>query len=242
MIRLCALALLVAGCEPRTVQGTVEKYGPAARAKLDALGRVANVVKAAPPVGANHVDWPADAVDVTYEHRNIVALHIEELDNLSVRPKLDVSAHFRSPWVDVASVVGVQQPAAAGVIVDTEYKLGMDDPHLALHTLKVFGGLRYAIVVRRLSYDPPEYSGAGAFKPGHYSAEALVFDLAPNPPKQLGGFRFESASRASVGTAKGRETANLNADLTLATAGALVGALQANTQHLKAGPGSFDLD
>jgi hypothetical protein len=182
------LALLwTAACEPSTVEGAVEKYGAAARAKLEALGRLAPLVDQAPPVVADRVAWPAGPVpDATYDDGNLLLIHVEELAHLTVRMRLPVRVNHRAPWVDGSAVLGLQTPAGPGVTVDPAYQTGAEKPELVVHTLQRLGRAQYALVVRGLGHQRPQMVSGTTYQPGRYAAEVLVLDL--RGPSLLGGF------------------------------------------------------
>jgi hypothetical protein len=207
-----ALAALMACKSPR------EKYAAAVTAHLAALPGLFAEASSAPPVdgAASQALASVKGLSAKYLESNALLIHLEELQNPTLRRQLTVRLNHRSPTVDAATALGLIK-AEAGAALDTEYSAGVENDDNMTEVWKRLGTLRYVLVVRSRAHRDAEMVGEKTFKGGTWNGEVLVFDLASR--QLLGGFPLEGSSHLTVKTTEGRAPENLAADLKLATRG-----------------------
>lgn len=209
--------LVLGGCKsPR------EKHEAAARANLALLPSLFEAAATAPPVDDAATAALASVKDLTakYQDSNALLIHLEELQNPTLRRALPLRLNHRSPTVDLAAALALTKPES-GVELEPSYSPGLDVESNMTSAWQRLGALRYVLVVRARSQRDATLTGERGFIAGAWEGEVLVFEV---PSKQLrGGFTLAGSNHASVKTAAGRDRENLAADLSLATRGTLNG-------------------
>ncbi len=211
-VLLGALALLAAGCQkPR------EKYEAKARETLALLPSLAAAAREAAPLTEQSAEGLKAVTDLSlkFKKSNALLIHLEELENPTVRLALPVRLNHRSPAVDVATTLNLVKPVAAELL-DAKYdpSCGPESPDWQL-----MAETRYVLVVRTKASKSAVMTGEKTFEGGSWQGEILVFELASR--KLLGGFTVSGGNHATVGTRLGRDIQNLRADLQLASRGNL---------------------
>lgn len=211
-VLLGVASLLMCGCQkPR------EKFEAKARETLALLPSLAAAARDAAPLTAQSADGLKAVTDLSlkFKKSNALLIHLEDLENPTVRLVLPVRLDDRSPSVDVATALNLVKPAAAETL-DAKY-----DPSCGLESpdWQRLGETRYVLVVRTSEIKAAKMMGEKKFEPGSWLGEILVFELRSK--KLLGGFPVTGGNHAWVKTALGRNQQNLNADLKLAARGNL---------------------
>ncbi len=223
-----------AGCQ-RSLEELKQDYAEGVKGKLAALEKVGELAAKAPPVTEDRIAWEAEDLDPDLLEPNVTVLHIEEFKNLTVRVQLATpKATNRSLIVDAAHAAGLTDPQKgdpATYAVDEKYDPGNREPEQAERKLESLSKLRYALVVRTLSYVPPKMTGESTFHGGAFEGEVLVFDV--DKAKLLGGYRIGARNQATVGTREGRNEANLAADMHFSVKGAVRDGLKKHTPALQ---------
>jgi len=207
-----ALAALTSCKSPR------EKYEAAATAHLAALPGLFAAATSAPPVdaAATQALTSVKGLSAKYLESNALLIHLEELQNPTLRRQLTVRLNHRSPTVDAATALGLLKPEP-GAALDAEYSAGVESEDNMAEVWKRLGTLRYVLVVRSRAQKAAELVGEKTFKGGSWDGEVLVFDLETR--QRLGGFLLQGGNHLTVRTVDGRDQENLAADLKLATRG-----------------------
>lgn len=206
----------ISGCKsPR------EKFEAAARANLELLPGLAEPARNAPPADEATEKNLANikGIKLEYLNTNALLIHLEELENPTLRHELPLRINNRSPNVDLAQALGLvkQEP---GTKLETAYNPGLDVESNMNSVWQRMGELRFVLVVRTLNLKDAELAGNKTFFTGTWKGEILVFELADK--KLLGGFTVDGINHANVKTTVGRDRENLAADLKLTTRGNMV--------------------
>lgn len=208
--------IFISGCKsPR------EKFEAAARANLELLPGLAETACNAPPVdeAAEKALTEIKGLKLAYLDTNVLLIHLEELENPTLRRELPLRINNRSPNVDLAEALGAVKPEP-GAKLDTSYQPGLEVENNMNSVWQRMGELRFVLVVRTLNLKDAELAGNKTFFTGTWKGEILVFELADK--KLLGGFTVDGINHANVKTTVGRDRENLAADLKLTTRGNLV--------------------
>jgi len=206
----------ISGCKsPR------EKFEAAARTNLELLPGLAEAARNAPPVdeAAEKALAEIKGFKLEYLNTNALLIHLEELENPTLRRVLPLRINNRSPSVDLASVLGLVKPEPETKL-ETAYDTGLDAESNMNSVWQRMGELRFVLVVRTINLKDAELAGNKTFFTGTWKGEILVFELADK--KLLGGFIVEGINHANVQTSIGSYRENLSADLKLTTRGNLV--------------------
>ena len=171
--------LLVCGCQkPR------EKFEAKARETLALLPSLAAVARDAGPLTAQSADGLKAVTDLSlkFKKSNALLIHLEELENPTVRLALPVRLNQRSPSVDVATTLNLVKPVPAESL-DVKY-----DPSCGIESTdwQRLAEMRYVLVVRTSEVKAAKMIGEKKFEPGSWLGEVLVFELRSK--KLLGGF------------------------------------------------------
>ena len=211
---LLALMALAACKSPQ------EKYEAAARVNLAAMPALYELASAAPPVDPASTQALASLKDLSakYLDSNALIIHLEELQNPTLRREIPVRLNHRSPTVDLAAKLNLTKPEPDARL-DASYALGLDSEDAQKSVFQRMGTLKYVLVVRTRGQHDAQVAGGNTFIGGAWEGEVLVFELASK--HLLGGFALAGDNHGTVQTRDGRDTQNLAADLTLATRGNL---------------------
>lgn len=212
--------LFMAGCgSPR------EKYETMARENLTKIPALAEVAKNAPAVDESATQALASVtgLKLRYQDSNALLIHLEELENPTLRRQLSIRLNNRSPAVDLAHALQIvkQEPETK---LEASYDVGLNAESNMNSVWQRMGELKYVLVVRTLELKTPELAGDKTFVAGNWKGEILLFELAGK--KLLGGFIVEAINHATVETRTGRDQENLAADLKLTARGNLVAAIR----------------
>ena len=139
---LLALITLAACKSPQ------EKYEAAARTNLAALPALYELASAAPPVDPASTQALASLQDpfAKYLDSNVLLIHLEELQNPTLRRELPVRLNHRSPTVDLAAKLNLTKPEP-GAHLDASYELGLDSEDEQKSVFLRMGQLKYVLVV-----------------------------------------------------------------------------------------------
>ena len=157
-------------------------------------------------------------LSLEYLASNALLIHLEELQNPTVRLKLPLRLNHRSPTVDLAAALKQVKPIDAK-LTDERYSTGLDSESNLESVYTRLGQLKYVMVIRAKGMTRPEVASAKTYVGGTWSGEVLVFELQSR--RLLGGFELTGSSHLTVNPRGGEVQANLNADLALATRGNL---------------------
>ena len=121
-------------------------------------------------------------LSLRYKKSNAILIHIEDLQNPTVRLALSVRLNQRSPSVDVATALNLVKPAAAELL-DQGY-----DPSCGAESTdwQLMAEARYALVVQTSESKEAKMVSSKTFEGGSWLGEILVFELRSK--KFLGGF------------------------------------------------------
>ena len=206
----CVSLCLLSACKsPR------EKHEAKAREVIAALPGFAGPAKAAPEASEQTAAPLKNLSDLTvrYQHATAMLVHLEELENPTLRKTLPVRVNQRSPTVDAANALGLVK-AEPSATLDTSYDPACPDDSVDWLTL---GNLKYLLVVRSNQMKAARMTGEKTFEGGGWTGEVLVFDVESKA--LLGSFALVGSHHAVVGTRLGRDEQNLAADRALATRG-----------------------
>ena len=209
--------LLGAGC-----QKPQQKYEAKARETLTLLPLLATAARVAPLVTEQSAEGLKGVTDLVlkYKMANALLIHLEDLENPTVRRALPIRADKRSPSVDVATVLHLVKTGATEPL-DAKY-----EPNIGPDSFewKHMAETRYVLVVRTVAVKDPVLGGAKKFEPGLWLGELLVFELRSQ--KLLGGFTLTARNSPRVESRTGDVLRNLKSDLTMAVWGNVTAGLR----------------
>lgn len=213
--RWLVVALCLTGCKsPR------EKYEAAVRVRLAELPAFVELTKRAPSASDATEKTLSALTDFSakYLESNALLIHLEELENPTLRRALPMRLNQRSPTVDAAAALALTRPDASAML-DEGYSTGLESESNMNGVWVRLGTLRYLLVVRTTGFKEATLLGQGTFEGGGWAGDIVVFDVDSKVVK--GVFALTGTQHSRVKTVVGRDSQNLAADLGLALRGNL---------------------